>query len=180
MLNCATDCNPMMFKGYGCYCGFLGSGNPVDGIDKWVAYADCPESSVVTINSTKKILEKVCLKRNLFLDAVKCMISVMKLPTVQCIWNISYRTTGNALKSDPFVVYSYKKYLLKNIILKDLHFLALNQAEYKSFGECSLMLCECDRVLSECLKRYSCPTRPAFCTFSKLRFLQNAFMFLTW
>lgn len=38
----------MMFKGYGCYCGFLGSGNPVDGIDKWVAYA----------NSTNKIQER--------------------------------------------------------------------------------------------------------------------------
>lgn len=37
------------------------------------------------------------------------MISVMKSPTVQCIWNISYRTTGNALKNDQFVVRYYKK-----------------------------------------------------------------------
>ena len=34
MLVCATGCNPMAFKGYGCYCGFLGSGYTVDGIDR--------------------------------------------------------------------------------------------------------------------------------------------------
>ncbi|KAI7815102.1 phospholipase, partial [Rhyzopertha dominica] len=33
MLSCATGCNPLIYKGYGCYCGFLGSGRPVDGID---------------------------------------------------------------------------------------------------------------------------------------------------
>lgn len=118
----------------------------------------------------------------MFSDAVKCMISATRLLTVQCIWNISYRTTGNALKSGQFVVCFYKKVSdveQLDIILKKLIFLASNQAEFKSFGACSLMLCECDRVLSECLKRYSCPNRPAFCTFSKLRFLQNAFMFLT-
>ncbi|XP_076048300.1 basic phospholipase A2 PA-12C [Oratosquilla oratoria] len=34
MMTCATDCNPLDYKGYGCYCGFLGSGVVVDGIDK--------------------------------------------------------------------------------------------------------------------------------------------------
>ncbi|KAE8747152.1 hypothetical protein FOCC_FOCC006150 [Frankliniella occidentalis] len=34
MLVCATGCDPMAFKGYGCYCGFLGSGYTVDGIDR--------------------------------------------------------------------------------------------------------------------------------------------------
>ncbi|XP_072949751.1 uncharacterized protein [Epargyreus clarus] len=33
MLTCATGCNPVAYKGYGCYCGFLGSGRPADGID---------------------------------------------------------------------------------------------------------------------------------------------------
>ncbi|XP_063992616.1 uncharacterized protein LOC135170579 isoform X1 [Diachasmimorpha longicaudata] len=34
MVVCATGCNPLAYKGYGCYCGFLGSGYPVDGIDR--------------------------------------------------------------------------------------------------------------------------------------------------
>ncbi|XP_050734411.1 basic phospholipase A2 PA-12A-like isoform X2 [Eriocheir sinensis] len=34
MVTCATGCNPLSYKGYGCYCGFLGSGLVVDGIDK--------------------------------------------------------------------------------------------------------------------------------------------------
>ena len=34
MVKCATGCNPLVFKGYGCFCGFLGSGEAVDGIDR--------------------------------------------------------------------------------------------------------------------------------------------------
>lgn len=34
MLTCATGCDPISYKGYGCYCGFLGSGRPTDPIDK--------------------------------------------------------------------------------------------------------------------------------------------------
>ncbi|CAH3927643.1 unnamed protein product [Pieris brassicae] len=33
MLTCATGCNPIAYKGYGCYCGLGGSGRPADGID---------------------------------------------------------------------------------------------------------------------------------------------------
>ena len=33
IIRCATNCDPLSFKGYGCYCGFLGSGTPMDGID---------------------------------------------------------------------------------------------------------------------------------------------------
>ena len=35
MIKCGTGCNPLVYKGYGCYCGFLGSGNTVDGIDRY-------------------------------------------------------------------------------------------------------------------------------------------------
>ncbi|KZC07754.1 Phospholipase A2 [Dufourea novaeangliae] len=49
MLVCATGCNPLAYKGYGCYCGFLGSGYVIDGIDRcckmhdWCYDAtDCP------------------------------------------------------------------------------------------------------------------------------------------
>ncbi|XP_021706025.1 uncharacterized protein LOC5578548 isoform X2 [Aedes aegypti] len=34
MIKCATGCDPIIYKGYGCYCGFLGSGQTVDGIDR--------------------------------------------------------------------------------------------------------------------------------------------------
>jgi len=34
MMKCGTGCNPLVYKGYGCYCGFLGSGGVVDGIDR--------------------------------------------------------------------------------------------------------------------------------------------------
>lgn len=34
MIKCATGCDPLIFKGYGCYCGFLGSGRALDGIDR--------------------------------------------------------------------------------------------------------------------------------------------------
>ncbi|XP_041764657.1 uncharacterized protein LOC121602973 [Anopheles merus] len=34
MIKCATGCDPLIYKGYGCYCGFLGSGQALDGIDR--------------------------------------------------------------------------------------------------------------------------------------------------
>lgn len=34
MVSCSTGCDPLSYKGYGCYCGFLGSGYPVDPIDR--------------------------------------------------------------------------------------------------------------------------------------------------
>ncbi|KOB66665.1 Phospholipase A2, partial [Operophtera brumata] len=35
MIFCATGCEPLAYKGYGCYCGFLGEGRPTDGIDRF-------------------------------------------------------------------------------------------------------------------------------------------------
>jgi len=34
MIKCGTGCNPLVYKGYGCYCGFLGSGPTVDDLDR--------------------------------------------------------------------------------------------------------------------------------------------------
>ncbi|XP_065573101.1 basic phospholipase A2 PA-12C-like isoform X2 [Artemia franciscana] len=34
VIKCATKCDPLKYTGYGCYCGFLGHGRVVDGIDK--------------------------------------------------------------------------------------------------------------------------------------------------
>ena len=49
MVKCSTGCDPLLYKGYGCFCGFMGSGVPVDGIDqcckmhdKCYGYSSCP------------------------------------------------------------------------------------------------------------------------------------------
>ncbi|KAH8383950.1 hypothetical protein KR009_011407 [Drosophila setifemur] len=34
MIKCSTGCDPLIYKGYGCYCGFGGHGVPTDGIDR--------------------------------------------------------------------------------------------------------------------------------------------------
>ncbi|XP_004523492.1 uncharacterized protein LOC101456156 [Ceratitis capitata] len=34
MIQCSTGCQPIIYKGYGCYCGFSGAGIPADGIDR--------------------------------------------------------------------------------------------------------------------------------------------------
>ncbi|XP_013774171.1 basic phospholipase A2 caudoxin-like [Limulus polyphemus] len=50
VLHCVTGCNPLTYKGYGCYCGYMGEGEPVDEIDRcclehdWCyTYSDCPQ-----------------------------------------------------------------------------------------------------------------------------------------
>lgn len=46
MIKCSTGCEPLFYKGYGCYCGFLGAGVPVDGIDRCCKLHDkCYENS---------------------------------------------------------------------------------------------------------------------------------------
>ncbi|XP_013101785.1 uncharacterized protein LOC106083384 [Stomoxys calcitrans] len=46
MLQCSTGCEPLIYKGYGCYCGFLGNGIPTDGIDRCCKIHDkCYEQS---------------------------------------------------------------------------------------------------------------------------------------
>ncbi|KAM7362210.1 uncharacterized protein ACRADG_013005 isoform 2-T2 [Cochliomyia hominivorax] len=46
MIKCSTGCEPLVYKGYGCYCGFLGDGIPTDGIDRCCRLHDkCYEHS---------------------------------------------------------------------------------------------------------------------------------------
>ncbi|XP_022654590.1 uncharacterized protein LOC111247654 isoform X2 [Varroa destructor] len=33
MLKCVSGCSPLAFHGYGCFCGYMGDGSPVDPID---------------------------------------------------------------------------------------------------------------------------------------------------
>ena len=45
MIKCGTGCNPLVYKGYGCYCGFLGSGDTVDPIDRSTLYCTYSEQA---------------------------------------------------------------------------------------------------------------------------------------
>ncbi|XP_066149358.1 basic phospholipase A2 PA-12A isoform X1 [Euwallacea fornicatus] len=126
MISCATDCDPLSFKGYGCFCGFLGSGNPVDGIDK-------------------------CCKMH----------------------DVCYELANCPMYLEYFVPYHWRCWNKRP-------FCGANQRELiESSGPCAYMLCECDRVFSECVRRFPCPSEPAFCSTSKFRLFQNAFMLFT-
>ncbi|KAJ8920360.1 hypothetical protein NQ315_005224 [Exocentrus adspersus] len=122
MVSCATGCNPLIYKGYGCYCGFLGSGYPVDGIDS-------------------------CCKRH----------------------DWCYNKTNCPTFLEYFVPYFWKCYYNHPLC-------AIDHGEYGGPGSCASRLCECDRILSECLSHYPCPSTRALCRSSPLRLLQNAFM----
>ncbi|XP_018579495.1 uncharacterized protein LOC108917416 [Anoplophora glabripennis] len=123
MVSCATGCNPLAYKGYGCYCGFLGSGYAVDGIDR------------------------CCKTHDWCYDKAKCPMFL-----------------------EYIVPYFWKCYYNRPIC-------AVDHGEFGGPGSCASRLCECDRVLSECLRRYPCPSSRTFCKSSPLRLLQNALMF---
>lgn len=53
---------------------------------------------------------------------------------------------------------------------------AINNGEWGGPGSCSFQLCECDRALSNCLRRFYCPRKRAVCESSPLRLLQNILM----
>ncbi|KAJ9598385.1 hypothetical protein L9F63_010907, partial [Diploptera punctata] len=122
MVLCATGCDPLAFKGYGCYCGFLGSGYTVDGIDR-------------------------CCKMH----------------------DWCYNTALCPMYLEYFVPYLWKCYRRRPLC-------ALEQDKWSDWGVCAQRLCECDRQLAECLRRYPCPRTKAVCTTSPWRLLQNVFM----
>ncbi|XP_017785801.1 PREDICTED: phospholipase A2 [Nicrophorus vespilloides] len=122
MVRCSTGCNPLIYKGYGCYCGFLGSGFPVDGID-------------------------MCCKQH----------------------DWCYNTANCPMYLEYFVPYYWKCW-------KDKSLCAIDHLEWGGSGSCAQRLCECDRLLSECLSRHPCPKSRALCTSSPWRLLQNTFM----
>ncbi|KAK9891699.1 hypothetical protein WA026_015666 [Henosepilachna vigintioctopunctata] len=114
MVSCATGCNPLIYNGYGCYCGFLGSGYVMDGIDR-------------------------CCKMH----------------------DWCYGTTRCPLFLEYFMPYYWMCYNNKPIC-------ALVHDEYGGQRSCAGQLCECDRILSECLSRFPCPRSRALCTSSKI------------
>ncbi|KAF5281419.1 hypothetical protein FQR65_LT14715, partial [Abscondita terminalis] len=124
MVSCATGCDPLIYKGYGCFCGFLGSGYPVDGIDR------------------------CCKKHDKCYDASNC-------PTF-----LEY-----------FVPFYWKCF--NN---KPLCGIEAEGDTWGGPGSCAYRICQCDRMLSECLSQYPCPSSRAICRSSPVRLLQNALM----
>ncbi|XP_047361128.1 uncharacterized protein LOC124953593 [Vespa velutina] len=55
---------------------------------------------------------------------------------------------------------------------------AVEHGKWGGSGSCAQRLCECDRSLAECLRRYPCPTTKAVCTSSPWRLVQNLFMIM--
>ncbi|KAL3266951.1 hypothetical protein HHI36_011101 [Cryptolaemus montrouzieri] len=107
MVSCATGCNPWIYNGYGCYCGLLGSGVPVDGIDRCCKWHD------------------------------------------QC-----YNNARCPMFLEYFMPYYWTCF----------HHRPLCGVSVRGYGgrkSCAHELCECDRRLSECLRRFSCPTARA-------------------
>ncbi|KAK6643814.1 hypothetical protein RUM43_000077 [Polyplax serrata] len=126
MVLCATGCNPLSYKGYGCYCGFLGSGYPVDEPSGFMHF------------------------------------------TCSCcrMHDRCYTTAGCPMFFEYFVPYFWKCYA-------DQPICAIDHGPYGGPGSCAQRLCECDKQLTLCLKRYPCPPGKALCTTSPFRFLQN-------
>lgn len=140
MVKCATGCDPLIYKGYGCYCGFLGSGKYLDGID-------------------------LCCNMH----------------------DYCYTQTGCPMFLEYFVPYVWKCYkgsplcgeiffLKLCVILNKFVFIAIDHGEWGGPRSCASRLCECDRLLSKCLRRYLCPRKRAVCTTSSWRLFQNFIM----
>ncbi|GBP74337.1 Phospholipase A2 [Eumeta japonica] len=123
MISCATGCDPVGYKGYGCYCGFLGSGRPADGIDR-------------------------C-----------CKVHDQCYENIYCpVWTVYFQPYyWKCIDREP-------RCALENRI---------PAAERRLIGACAARLCECDRQLAMCLRKYSCPRRRALCRSSPFRLLQN-------
>lgn len=54
--------------------------------------------------------------------------------------------------------------------------IAIENGEWGGLGSCASKLCECDKALAKCLRRYYCPKKRTVCTTSPLRLLQNLVM----
>nr|CAH7718210.1 unnamed protein product [Callosobruchus chinensis] len=123
MISCTTGCRPLSYKGYGCYCGFMGSGYAIDDIDR------------------------CCQMHDACYDWAKCPISGMVY----------------------ILPYFWK-------CVSDQPHCAIDHDIFGGPDSCASKLCECDRQLSLCLQRHSCPQSRPFCTSSPFRLFQNAIM----
>ena len=154
MIKCGTGCNPLVYKGYGCYCGFLGSGNTVDGIDRY---------SMNHITSQYMVFSCRCCKMHDWCyTTTTCMILQYNLPYFvpykwKCNGGAPYCVGGDTSGGGGCS-----------------HQVRAGQGS-TSYNTCTFQLCECDRQFVQCLADYPCPHTKAMCR-SPWRYFQNLFM----
>ncbi|PSN58423.1 hypothetical protein C0J52_02806 [Blattella germanica] len=173
MVLCATGCDPLAFKGYGCYCGFLGSGYTVDGIDsthqrRLEAVVECSNPAINWWAGTNSAT--IYNDAQFMIDALTVNWILLTIRQWCCkMHDWCYNTAHCPMYLEYFVPYLWKCYRRRPLC-------ALEQDRWSEWGICAQRLCECDRQLAECLRRYPCPRTKAVCTSSPWRLLQNVFM----
>ncbi|GAB6027977.1 hypothetical protein CHUAL_002203 [Chamberlinius hualienensis] len=114
VITCVTPCDPFVLKDYGCYCGFGGTGRPVDPIDK-------------------------C-----------CMMHDYCYHRTPCHQTLTY-----------FLPYDWLCIGGRSVCSLPVR--------WSATSACSVQLCECDRMFSECISTVGCPKYKAVCKSDHLR-----------
>lgn len=109
MVVCATGCNPLAYKGYGCYCGFLGSGYVIDGIDQYVTryvkLTSYEAPHVCRLSGNAGAAGYITLRERNVSGAARCTIGVTTPRNARCSQSTSYHITGDVIVvTSPFAV----------------------------------------------------------------------------
>lgn len=90
MVKCSTGCDPLIYKGYGCYCGFLGRGRALDGIDR---YGGVTNDHNLKLNGTLSHIQMLQNARLLLrssqlykVSGVLRAVSLEMLPRSSAVW----------------------------------------------------------------------------------------------
>ncbi|GFW80308.1 phospholipase A(2) [Trichonephila clavipes] len=96
MLKCMSGCNPLSYRGYGCYCGYMGSGQPVDDIDRcclqhdWCyAFISCPQTLIYFVPYTWQCMNP---------GAAHCGVASMPGVSQKCATQLFH---GPRVRGDP-------------------------------------------------------------------------------
>ena len=137
MMSCTTQCDPLVYKGYGCYCGFLGSGLTVDAIDRYIIFSILAPHLSLKYNLTfYNTLHTTHLTLNTLLhtckDVAKNTITATEIRRVGTNRSsISFPTSGSATAVILIVVFTF--------LDKSLNHLKINKTN-KRFTNTNRML----------------------------------------